>query len=107
MPLFMAFYNFHGDRNPTGASKADSCGVYCLQIANPPLLGILAGIAVGVSPLGALIYQPNSPSALARTMRLPMELETCLGPYPAPLQSMGQHQHTEQVKSVACNISLM
>ena len=49
------------------------------QIANPPLLGVLAGIAVGVSPLGAVLYHPSSAAAAARVAQLPMELNACLG----------------------------
>lgn len=50
-----------------------------MQIANPPLLGVLAGIAVGMSPLGAVLYHPSSAAAAARVAQLPMELNACLG----------------------------
>ena len=49
------------------------------QIANPPLLGVIAGIAVGASPLGAVLYQPSSAAAAASVAQLPMELNACLG----------------------------
>jgi hypothetical protein len=57
------------------------------QVMNPPLLGVLAGIAVGACPLGALLYQPSSPAAFARAARLPLELRACLGALSATLHA--------------------
>ena len=48
------------------------------QIFNPPLLGIAAGIAIGMSPLAPPLFCP-APVAKAAAARLPMELNTCLG----------------------------
>ncbi|CAL8465950.1 g5486 [Coccomyxa elongata] len=45
-----------------------------VRVANPPLVGVLAGILVGVTPLGRLLYRPDSPAAVAHTLRLPIEL---------------------------------
>ena len=53
------------------------------QIFNPPLLGIAAGIAIGMSPLAAPLFCP-APVAKAAAARLPIELNTCLGTSPAP-----------------------
>lgn len=53
-----------------------------VQVANPPLVGVLAGILVGVTPLGRLLYRPDSPAAVAHTLRLPIELRVCLGKPP-------------------------
>ncbi len=50
-----------------------------LQISNPPLFGIIAGILVGMSPLGTQLFQADSPIALHRAAQLPTELRTCLG----------------------------
>lgn len=48
-------------------------------MANPPLVGVICGILVGVSPLGQLLYRPDSPAVVAQTLRLPIELRVCLG----------------------------
>ena len=50
-----------------------------MQISNPPLFGIIAGILVGASPLGTQLFQPNSALAMHRAAQLPTELKTCLG----------------------------
>ena len=50
-----------------------------VQISNPPLFGIIAGILVGMSPLGIQLFQSDSPIALHRAAQLPTELRTCLG----------------------------
>ena len=50
-----------------------------MQIANPPLFGIIAGILVGVSPLGVQLFQSESAIAIHRAAQLPTELRTCLG----------------------------
>ena len=68
--MFTAVVNFD--------PKVFHCSVF-LQIANPPLMGILGGISIGISPLGTLLYQPNSPAAMATTLGLPAELRACLG----------------------------
>ena len=41
-------------------------GTLLLQVANPPLLGVVAGVAVGLSPLGAVLFQPHSSAAQVR-----------------------------------------
>ena len=53
-----------------------------MQIANPPLFGIIAGILVGVSPLGVQLFQSESAIAIHRAAQLPTELRTCLGEAP-------------------------
>ena len=53
-----------------------------MQIANPPLFGIIAGILVGVSPLGVQLFQSESAIAIHRAAQLPTELRTCLGEGP-------------------------
>ena len=50
-----------------------------LQVANPPLVGVLGGVLVGATPLGRLLYRPDSAAAVAHTLRLPIELRVCLG----------------------------
>jgi len=56
-----------------------STQVAALQVANPPLVGVICGILVGASPLGQLLYRPDSPAVVAQTLRLPIELRVCLG----------------------------
>lgn len=51
----------------------------CAQVLNPPLVGVIAGVLIGVSPLGQLLYRPDNPAVAAYTLRLPMELRVCLG----------------------------
>lgn len=34
------------------------------QVANPPLYAVVAGILVGLSPLGTVLFHPSSPAAL-------------------------------------------
>jgi len=50
-----------------------------MQIANPPLFGIIAGILVGASPLGTQLFQSDSAMAVHRASQLPTELRTILG----------------------------
>ena len=50
-----------------------------LQVANPPLVGVLGGVLVGATPLGRLLYRADSAAAVAHTLRLPIELRVCLG----------------------------
>lgn len=70
-------------------SRTAECHTFCdnvsdLQIVNPPLLGIIAGILVGVSPLGVQLFQPESATAMQRAAQLPTELRTCLGESACP-----------------------
>ena len=53
-----------------------------MQVANPPLFGIIAGILVGISPLGVQLFQSESAIAVHRATQLPTELRTCLGESP-------------------------
>ena len=58
---------FHATFNAFTSCSAGAEVAFALaQIMNPPLVGVLAGIAVGACPLGALLYQPSSPAAFAR-----------------------------------------
>jgi hypothetical protein len=47
------------------------------QMINPPLAGVLAGVAVGISPLSPLLFQPEAARAL--TAGLHVELTLALG----------------------------
>lgn len=49
-----------------------------LQILNPPLLAIAAGVLVGISPLGAPLFSPPH-IAKAIAAKLPLELALCIG----------------------------
>ncbi len=42
---------------------------------NPPLLGTLAGVVVGMSPLGPLLFSPGSATAASLMLHLPGELQ--------------------------------
>ena len=46
---------------------------------NPPLMGVLSGLAVGLSPLGVLLFRAGTPSAAALLQDLPPELQLCTG----------------------------
>lgn len=46
-----------------------------MQVINPPLFGVIAGVVVGLSPAGPLLFLPPSPSAL----RMPFELKIVVG----------------------------
>ena len=54
------------------------------QSLNPPLLGTLAGVTVGLSPVGSVLFAPASAAARASAARLPFELLATLGAHPAP-----------------------
>ena len=49
------------------------------QSLNPPLLGTLAGVTVGLSPVGSVLFAPASATARASAARLPLELLATLG----------------------------
>ncbi|KAK9807714.1 hypothetical protein WJX72_007038 [[Myrmecia] bisecta] len=49
------------------------------QVINPPLIGVICGVLVGVTPLGSVLFQPKSAAALAVTAQLPMELHVAIG----------------------------
>ena len=46
---------------------------------NPPLVGVLCGIAIGFTPLGLLLFCSGTPSAEALLHSLPLELQLCTG----------------------------
>ena len=35
----------------------------CVQVANPPLVGVLSGIAVGLTPVGSVLFDPAGATA--------------------------------------------
>ncbi len=72
-----------------------------LQVANPPLVGVLGGVLVGATPLGRLLYRPDSAAAVAQTLRLPIELRVCLGKsHIYPVVPLSVHLSTS--KYLAC-----
>ena len=46
-----------------------------MQVINPPLFGVIAGVVVGLSPAGPLLFLAPSPSA----SRMPFELKIVVG----------------------------
>ena len=46
-----------------------------MQVLNPPLLGVLAGVVVGLSPLGKVLFGPVP----ASQTRLPWEMQALVG----------------------------
>ena len=46
-----------------------------LQVVNPPLFGVIAGVVIGLSPAGPLLFLPPSPSAPS----MPFELRIIVG----------------------------
>ena len=46
-----------------------------LQVINPPLFGVIAGVVVGLSPAGPLLFLAPSPSA----SKMPFELKIVVG----------------------------
>ena len=46
-----------------------------MQVINPPLSGVIAGVVVGLSPAGPLLFLAPSPSAI----RMPFELKIVVG----------------------------
>ncbi len=61
------------------AMPGRDAGPACAQALNPPLLGTLTGAAVGLSPVGSLLFAPASAAAADRAARLPLELLVSLG----------------------------
>ncbi len=46
-----------------------------MQVLNPPLLGVLAGVVVGLSPLGKVLFGPVPASKTS----LPWEMQALVG----------------------------
>ena len=46
-----------------------------VQVLNPPLLGVLAGVVVGLSPLGKVLFGPVPASQTSR----PWEMQALVG----------------------------
>ena len=46
-----------------------------MQVINPPLFGVIAGVFMGLSPAGPLLFLAPSPSA----SRMPFELKIVVG----------------------------
>lgn len=66
-----------------------------VQVINPPLLGVIAGVIVGLSPAGPLLFLAPSPSA----SRMPFELKIVVGkepcrPHPPPVQAPLKPPHS-------------
>ena len=53
------------------------CSECChvLQVINPPLFGVIAGVVIGLSPAGPLLFLAPSPSAPS----MPFELRIVVG----------------------------
>ena len=58
-----------------GMVKVEILVDVAMQVINPPLFGVIAGVVVGLSPAGPLLFLPPSPSAL----RMPFELKIVVG----------------------------
>jgi hypothetical protein len=35
----------------------------CMQLVNPPLMGVILGLVVGLTPLGTLLFPPSTATA--------------------------------------------
>ena len=46
-----------------------------VQVINPPLFGVIAGVVVGLSPMGPLLFLPLSASG----PKMPFELKIVVG----------------------------
>ncbi len=46
-----------------------------VQVINPPLFGVIAGVVVGLSPMGPLLFLPLSTSG----PKMPFELKIVVG----------------------------
>ena len=50
-----------------------------VQVVNPPLVAIVAGVLVAASPVGRLLFMPNTPQSVATRAGLPLVLRSILG----------------------------
>eukprot|EP00891_Asterochloris_glomerata_P008288 jgi/Astpho2/8288/fgenesh1_pg.00122_%23_53_t len=58
---------------------------FALKVLNPPLLGVLAGVVVGLSPLGKVLFGPVPASKTS----LPWEMQALVGSGRAAVSMMG------------------
>ena len=58
--------------------------IILLQAMNPPLVGVLAGAALGLTPLAPLLFPTSSAARAEAAARLPLELNLSLGAQPNP-----------------------
>jgi len=49
--------------------------LHSVQVINPPLFGVIAGVVVGLSPMGPLLFLPLSSSG----PQMPFELKIAVG----------------------------